>query len=135
MKKKVLLFVGLFATGLCTMGAHSVVNPESNYSIKESKALPYGFEEIILRGDLATFVGPNAIEAGASDDAVYIGFNQSFGNVSISIYNSMGSVVYNTVVNTDVQQVVIIPFTAASGSYTVELSNARGYADGDFERD
>lgn len=135
MKKKVLLFVGLFAIGLCTIGAQAVVNPEFHYNIMESIALPYGYEEIELRGDLATFVGPNAIEAGASDDAVYIGFNRSFGNVSISIYNSMGSVVYNTVVNTDVQQVVIIPFTAASGSYTVELSNTHGYADGDFERD
>ena len=57
------------------------------------------------------------------------------GNVNISIYNGMGGLVYSTVVNTDVQQVFIIPFTsAASGSYTVELSNANGYADGDFQK-
>ncbi len=81
-------------------------------------------------------IGPNTIVAGASDDAVYIGFNQDFGNVNISIYNGMGGLVYSTVVNTSVQSVVIIPFTsAASGSYTVELNSADGYADGDFEKD
>jgi hypothetical protein len=85
-------------------------------------------------GDLMFAVGPNAIEAGASDDAIYIGFNQSFGNVNISIYNSMGIAVYRTIVNTDVQQVVIIPFAnVASGSYIVELNNANGYAEGDFD--
>lgn len=98
--------------------------------------MPHEYNKIELHGELATLVGPNAIEAGASDDAVYIGFNQSFGNVCISIYNAMGIVVYRTIVNTDVQQVVIIPFAnVASGSYTVELSNADGYADGDFEHD
>ena len=97
--------------------------------------MPNEFDKIDLRGDLLMNVGPNAIVAGASDDAVYIGFNQSFGNVNISIYNGMGGLVYNTVVNTNVQQVIIIPFTsAASGSYIVELSNANGYADGDFDK-
>ena len=89
-----------------------------------------------MLGDLLHNTGPNAIVAGASDDAVYIGFNQSFGNVNISIYNDMGGTVYSTVVNTDVQQVVIIPFNAAaSGTYTVELNNVNGYADGNFDHD
>ncbi|MBQ8957019.1 MAG: DUF3244 domain-containing protein [Bacteroidales bacterium] len=80
-------------------------------------------------------VGPNAVVAGANDNAVYIGFNQDFGNVSISIYNEAGLVVYSTVVNTSVQQEVIIPFTsAASGTYTLELSSTNGYADGDFDK-
>ena len=79
-------------------------------------------------------ISPNAVVAGASDNAVYIGFNQDFGLVNISIYNSMGGLVYSAVVNTSVQQVVIIPITfATSGTYTVELSNAFGYADGNFE--
>ena len=73
--------------------------------------------------------------AGASDNAVYIGFNQDFGNVSITIYNGAGLVVYSTMVDTSVQQVVIIPITtAASGTYPVVLDNANGYAEGDFER-
>ena len=80
-------------------------------------------------------IGPNAIVAGASDVDIYIGFNQSFGNVNISIYNGMGGLVYNSVVNTDVQQVYIIPFTtAASDTFTVELSNASGYAEGEFDK-
>ena len=80
-------------------------------------------------------INPNAIVAGASDNAVYIGFNQDFGNVSITIYNGAGLVAYSTVVDTSVQQVVIIPITtAASGTYTVVLDNANGYAEGDFER-
>ncbi|MBQ8957030.1 MAG: DUF3244 domain-containing protein [Bacteroidales bacterium] len=88
-----------------------------------------------MHGDLLNSIGPNAVVAGANDNAVYIGFNQDFGNVSISIFNEAGLVVYSTVVDTSVQQVVIIPFfSAASGSYTVELSSANGYADGDFER-
>ena len=96
---------------------------------------PQGYEKIELLGTLMLNINPNAIVAGASEDAVYIGFNQSFGNVNISIYNGMGGLVYNTVVNTDVQQVVIIPFTsAANGSYTVELNNANGYADGEFDK-
>ncbi len=81
-------------------------------------------------------VSPNAIVAGANDNSVYIGFNQSFDNVNISIYNGMGGLVYNTVVNTDVQQVFIIPFSGvASGSYIVELSSANGYAEGEFDKD
>lgn len=80
-------------------------------------------------------VGPNAIEAGASDDSVYIGFNQCFGNVSITIYNSNNIVVYSTVVDTSVQQVVIIPFsTAAPDAYTVVLNHADNCAEGDFEK-
>ena len=97
---------------------------------------PQGYEKIELLGTLMLNINPNAIVAGASEDAVYIGFNQSFGNVNISIYNGMGGLVYSTVVNTDVQQVVIIPITsAASGSYIVELNNANGYAEGEFDHD
>ena len=138
MKKKALFLVGLCAIGFCPWEAQAVglqninnVSPINNVITN----MPNIFDKIILQGDLATSAGPNAIEAGANDDAVYIGFNQSFGNVNISIYNGMGGLVYNTVVNTDVQQVVIIPFTsAASGSYIVELSNANGYAEGDFDK-
>ena len=66
-----------------------------NYIIGEY--VPHGWEEIELRGDLATSVGPNAIEAGANDDAIYIHFNQNLGNVSIKICNTTGVFVYNTV--------------------------------------
>lgn len=136
MKKKVFILAGLCALGLCTW-ASQVVNPTLTPSmITVEDNVPSGYEIIVLQGSLILNVGPNAIVAGASDNDVYIGFNRGFGNVNISIYNSMGILAYSTVVNTDVQSVVIIPFSGvASGTYTVELNNANGSVDGDFERD
>lgn len=105
------------------------------YLSYETPDIPVG-EEIILYGDLLFNNNPNAIRASATDDAVYIWFNQSFGNVNISIYNAMGGLVYSTVVNTDVQQTIIIPFAnVLSGTYTVEVSNANGSVEGDFHKD
>ena len=137
MKNRLLFLVSLFALSLCTWEVHAlntvpVSTPSQKNDIEEP---PPGYEKINLLGDLLYNIGPNAIVAGANDDAVYIGFNQSFGNVNISIYNGMGGLVYSTVMNTDVQQVYIIPFTTASrDTFTVELSNANGYADGHFDR-
>ena len=134
MRRKTFILIALCFLGLLTWEA-GAVNIETAPMHYFETNMPHGYDKIELQGDLATSAGPNAIEAGTSDDAVYIGFNQNFGNVNISIYNGMGGLVYNTVVNTNVQQVVIIPFTsAANGSYTVELSNAIGYADGEFDK-
>jgi hypothetical protein len=135
MKKNALILAGLCALGFFSWQAQAT-NVERCSIIKMSDNVPTGYEVIDLRGSLMMGVNPNAINAGANDNTVYIGFNQSFGNVNISIYNSLGGLVYSTVVNTNVQQVIIIPFTsAASGSYIVELSNASGYADGEFDHD
>ena len=136
MMKKTLILICLCALNLFTWQAQAVNTKPLPINKWEIADPPQGFEKITLLGELLLNVGPNAIVAGASDDAVYIGFNQDFGNVNISIYNGMGGLVYSTVVDTNVQSVVIIPFTsAASGSYTVELNSADGYADGDFEKD
>lgn len=137
MKTKVLFFASLMALSLCTSQVQAVhVNPVAIPINKwEMADPPHGYDKINLQGTLMFGIDPNAIVAGVSDNDIYIGFNRSFGNVNISIYNDMGIIVYSTVVDTDVQQVVIIPFSVASGTYTVELNNARGYADGDFERD
>lgn len=136
MKTKTLLLVGLCAIGLCSWEAQAVNTNPVPFNKTELADPPQGYDKINLKGSLMLGINPNAIVAGASDDAVYIGFNQDFGNVNISIYNGMGGLVYSTVVNTSVQSVVIIPFTsAASGSYTVELSNADGDAEGDFDKD
>lgn len=134
MRAKTLIIVAvLFVLGFLPREVQAT-NPQTVFMYNLGTDIPPDYNIIDLHGDLATSVGPNAIEAGASDDAVYIGFNQSFGNVSIKICNAMGALVYNTVVNTNVQQTIIIPFSnAASGSYIVELSNATGYAEGDFE--
>lgn len=138
MKKKTLLLASLWAFGLfiCEMQALNTVSIPININMNEIADPPYGYEEIALQGSLMFGISPNAIVAGANDNAVYIGFNQSFGNVNISIYNALGGLVYSTVVNTDVQQTIIIPFAnVLSGTYTVEVSNANGSVEGDFDKD
>ena len=135
MKTKTLLLVGLCTIGLCSWEAQAVNTKPTPICKVEMTDPPQGYEKIDLKGSLMFGINPNAIVAGASDDDIYIGFNQSFGNVNISIYNGMGGLVYSTVLNTDVQQVFIIPFSGvASGSYIVELSNANGYAEGEFDK-
>lgn len=134
MRRKLLILI-LCSLGLLVLQAQAAT-PKTAFVHNLIKGIPHGYEEIELRGLLATMVGPNAIEAGVSDDAIYVGFNQSLGNVNISIYNAMGGLVYSTVVNTDVQQSIIIPFSnELSGAYSVELSNANGYVEGDFDKD
>ena len=136
MKKKTLLLAGLCLLCFCTTEVQAANTKPIHILIMEMTDPPQGYDKIDLKGSLMLGINPNAIVAGANDNSVYIGFNENFGNVNISIYNGMGGLVYSTVVDTSVQSVVIIPFTsAASGSYTVELNNANGYADGDFEKD
>ncbi len=137
MNRKTLIIIGLCALGLCFGEVQAVDKAPTPVKINKWEIAdpPQGYEWINLYGTLMFSIGPNAVVAGANENSVYIGFNQDFGNVSISIYNAAGNLVYSTVVNTSVQQVVIIPFTsAASGTYTVELSSANGYADGDFNK-
>lgn len=136
MKNKALILVGLCAFGFCSWETQAI-NPKSTPIIINNMLnnMPNGFDEIDLLGDLLYNVGPTAIEAGASDDAVYIHFNQCFGNVSIAIYNSSGLPVYSCVVDTSVQQTIIISISnVLSGTYTVVLNNGNRYAEGDFER-
>lgn len=133
MKNRLFILVGLCALGLCALDTQAMNFNQASFNYTDDN-VPTGYELIILQGKLDCNAGPNAVVAGANENSVYIGFNQDFGNVSISIYNEAGLVVYSTVVNTSVQQVVIIPFSsAASGTYTVELNSANGYVDGDFE--
>lgn len=134
MKNKLYFLLSLFTIGLCTWKIQAA-NPETTPLWMMESGIPYGYEEIFLLGELAFNVGPNAIEAGVSDNAIYIGFNQDFGNMNISVYNGMGNLVYSTVINTAVQSVVIIPFIApAPDNYTIELSNALGSAEGGFNK-
>lgn len=135
MKKKVLILAGLCTFGLCTWETPamslehvSIINTEDNH-------IPTNAEEIRLIGKLDCNAGPDDIEAGATDNAVYLYFNQNFGTVDIKIYNASGGLIYNNVVDTSMQQYVVIPITSVvNGTYTVVLSNANGYAEGDFER-
>ena len=134
MKRNTLLFAWVWALTLC-FGGIQAANPQMNPSKDNVYDRPHGWEEILLQGSLSYGVGPNAIEAGATEDAVYIFFNQSFGNVSIAIYNNTEGLVYSTVVDSSVQQLVVIPLVGASnGTYYVELSSVSGYAEGEFHR-
>lgn len=137
MKTKTLLLVGLCAIGIFTWEAQAKSFEKSPYCINLGDInMPNEFDKIDLMGDLLMNIGPNAIIAGASDDAVYIGFNEDFGSVNISIYNGLGGLVYSTVVNSSIQSEVFIPFAGvASGIYTVEINNANGSINGDFGHD
>ena len=109
--------------------------PESMEAASETTDVPHGYDGIHLQGSLMYGVGPSAVEAGVNDNSVYIQFNQNLGYVDVTIINPGGSTIYSGVVNTAVQQQLVIPITfSTEGTYTVVLENATGYADGDFEK-
>lgn len=121
MKKAILL---LFAFAFCCVYGMKTVQT----------SIPHGAEVIELHGILVFNAGPNDIEAYVYGSSVYVVFHRSFGNVSVTLYDPSGLVIYSDVVDTTVQQMVIIPsITFADGIYTIVLENASGYADGDFE--
>lgn len=133
MKKKLLYLVCFCTFGLCAMEAQAV-NLKSVSIINVEDNVPTGFEVIELQGSLMYGVSPNAINAGANRNSVYLHFSRSFGNVNVRIYNESGSLVYNSIVDTSAQQTVIIPLAGNSnGTYAVELDNANGFAEGYFE--
>lgn len=110
-------------------------NPKTTNVVQITNDVPHGYEEIELRGSLVFSPGSNPIEAGVNDNSVYIQFNQNFGNVNVTVYNPDGLTIYSGVVNTAVQQLLVIPLSfSTEGTYTVYLENATGYADGDFEK-
>lgn len=135
MNKKALLLMGLFTLGLCAWQAQALNTTPQFINENETDVPdpPQGYEVIELKGSLMYGINPNAIVAGVDKNAVYIQFNQNLGNVNIALYNENNVIVYSDVVDTSVQQTVIIPLST-NGTYTVELSNASGYAEGDFER-
>lgn len=96
---------------------------------------PSGAEQIYLQGRLDFSASPDDVEAYVDDNAVYVQFNQNFGNVTVTLYNPLGLTVYSGVVNTAVQQTLVIPVTLfVEGTYTLTLENVTGYADGEFEK-
>ena len=132
MKKLVLICLLCFPF---LYGGVRAVNPQLVTFINKTSTLPHGYDEIELKGDLMYSSGPDAINAGIGEDAIYIEFNQNLGNVTISLYGESGALVYNAVVNTGVQQLVIIPINNEPGvSYTLEINNAAGYAEGFIDR-
>ena len=122
MNAKKLLVLLLFAVSLS--GVSSTTDPP-----------PTGADRIELMGLLDINHGPNDVEAFADQNFVYIYFHQVFGVVCVSLYNEAGMMIHNDVVNTAIQQQLVIPITGlVDGVYTVVLENATGYADGEFEK-
>lgn len=105
------------------------------YGMETTKtSIPHGAEEIVLHGLLETNAGPEDVEAYIDGDFLYVSFHRSFGNVSITLYNPNNLIIYSGVVNTAVQQLVVIPVSlSAEGIYTIVLDNNSEYAEGDFE--
>lgn len=96
---------------------------------------PSGLALIELKGTLSYGAGPNAIEVGVSDNAIYIYFHQNFGNVSITLFNPNGVNLYSDVINTAIQQQLIIPVTfSTEGTYTIFMENTFGNIEGEFEK-
>lgn len=130
----------MIMAGICLLSLYSekiaVSSPKAISLGIETKEIPHGSDEIYLQGSLVLNSGPNAVEAGYNENSVYIQFNQNLGYVDVTIYNPSGLTVYSDVVNTAVQQQVIVPITGlVDGVYTIVLENATGYADGEFEKD
>ena len=120
MKVKLLFFALLFAVSMS--GWSKVTDPPTIADLIE------------LMGCLDASTGPNAVDAYVDQSNVYLYFHHSVGMVGISIENATGSRVYSNEVNTNWEQLLIIPITGfSSGTYTLELSNAFGSAWGEFE--
>lgn len=132
MNTKTLIMAGLCLLGVC---GDTVCAPKTTSIIIGTTNLPHGYDKIHLQGSLVLSLGPNSVEAGVNDNSIFIQFNQNLGNVIVTIYNPSGSTVYSGMVNTAVQQLLVIPVTFSSeGIYTIVLENATGYADGDFDK-
>lgn len=121
MKTNTLLLFCLFA--LCFSATSDPTDP------------PTTAQQIIINGRLDTNAGPNDVEAYVDGHYVYVSFHRNFGNVSITLYDPDGLTLYSDVVNTSVQQLVVIPVTSFSeGIYTIVLESVLGYAEGEFEK-
>ena len=128
MKSKIVILI-------CSLFLASFCYANMQYEVSHSKSIPHGNEEIVLIGQLDITHRPDDIEAYTDQNNVYVLFHRDFGYVSITLYAESGATVYSDVVNTDVQQIVIIPFTGVpDGIYTLGLENAFGNSEGGFNK-
>lgn len=127
MKKQILLLV-IICLCLSTTNANGFTTPHHDN--------PPDLTPIELHGRLDLNHGSEGVEAFMDDHFVYIYFYQNYGSVNISLYNEMGGLVYSDIVNTSIQQTVIIPIPGSySGTFILELSNSFGYSEGEFDRE
>lgn len=137
MKNITLFIVFLWASSLFIQWKALVTSLKISPVIQNEKTIffPNDAERIELNGTLM-FNHQSSIEAAVNDYAVYIQFNQNFGNVSISLYNQSGALIHNGMVDTSVQSQVVIPFlNSTNGTYTLVLENVSGYVEGEFVED
>lgn len=96
---------------------------------------PTNAQTIHLVGDLDYNAESYDVEAYVDGHYVYVSFHRNFGNVSITLYDPDGLTLYSDVVNTGVQQLVVIPVSAfMEGIYTIVLESILGSAEGEFEQ-
>ena len=135
MKKLPLLLLCFCMPGLYVLETKAL-NLDPSFIERKTVDLPPDYDEIVLKGSLMLNAGPNAFDAGVNENSVYIRFNQNLGYVSVTIINPYGWTIYNDVVNTAVQQVLVVPISfTAEGIYTIILDNADDNAEGDFVKD
>ena len=133
MKTKVFLLIGLYLFSL-GVGENLANNPKTINTFQKTDNVPHGYEIIELQGSLMLNTGPNVIDIGVSDVAIFISFNQNIGNVTVTLYGPNGSTIYCDVSDTSVQQFIVIPATFHNEDvYTIVFENYFGYASGEFE--
>lgn len=131
MNYKLLFLIGLFS--MVPVCQNVYASDQVHFYCVSQVTIPEGYDIIELYGDLIRGSNLNAIEAGIGENDIYIHFNQNLETVSIYLYNDLGVLLYHNLVNTAIQQTVIIPINSAyNGSYYLEIDNATGYAGGDF---
>lgn len=131
MNYKLLFLIGLFS--MVSVCQNVYASDQVYFYCVSQVTIPEGYDIIELYGDLIRGSNLNAIEAGIGENDIYIHFNQNLETVSIYLYNDSGVLLYHNMVNTAIQQTVIIPINSAyNGSYYLEINNATGYAEGDF---
>jgi len=77
----------------------------------------------------------NPIEAFVTEACIEVNFNASLGNLSLSIEDEWGNVVYRQAVNASAGQALFIDIGSfEQGFYTIEFTTGQGqYLAGDFE--
>jgi len=92
---------------------------------------------IALEGEFRTGgfrSGGDAVTAEVQGSTIIATFHKNLGNVSITITNGSGDIVYEAMVDTSIQPQVFISLTGLpQGIYIINFSNGLGSMYGDFE--
>ena len=128
MKKKLFILATICAMGL---GAQQL-NAANPFIAHTPDKTVDGKEKIDFQGTIP--LTSNAMKATANSNTVCLTFSQNIGYVSVTLIDGNGNLVYNGIVDTSAQRVVVIPTGNSEGRCTLVVENAAGYAEGDFER-